>query len=337
MSNLGKRAAGGSNDSSNKKLKTEKQQAPKKDPKSQGGPGTQGGDKPNKQAAPKKPTQQQKPQQQQQQQQQQQPKKAKAAEKKQPPKAEEEETKEGEEDEGPVVAVNEDQMQALDDVSSQIEAIEERCLREIREIEHKFDKERRPLYRKRATIAKTIPSFWQLVIVGHPTLSSLLDQIDLQILLYMTDLDVQLSDADKPSYSITLSFKPNEFFSNTQLTKKFTSDEEGKESVETSPIKWKDPSFPQEHGESFFVFWFDESTQSQRDEQNDAMGDGIGDMFRDEIHKDAIKWFYLALQQQSEDSGEDDENGGEGGDNDGAGEGGGEGEGEGAGEAGGDE
>lgn len=67
---------------------------------------------------------------------------------------------------------------------------------------------------------KGLPDFWLQTLRSNSLLSGLISEHDEPILTHLRDIRVKLAD-DKIAYSIEFHFNPNEYFTNTVLTKTF--------------------------------------------------------------------------------------------------------------------
>jgi len=72
---------------------------------------------------------------------------------------------------------------------------------------------------------KGIPEFWLTALRNHINISELITERDEEALRSLTDIGLTYL-TDKPGYTITFRFKPNEFFSNEVLTKTYYQKEE---------------------------------------------------------------------------------------------------------------
>ncbi len=165
-------------------------------------------------------------------------------------------------------------------------------------LERKFNREKAPIYKKRAAVIANIPFFWLQCFVNHDGLRSVLDDDDISILKLMTTFDV--SDLKEPAvgYTITMAFKPNPFFKNQTISKTYTiekpaetaaaakaaedEDEDdpatnGNVKVSCTKIEWKDETFVERNPSSFFVQWFDSEAVAE-DNSEDALADAFRGM-----------------------------------------------------------
>jgi nucleosome assembly protein 1-like 1 len=88
---------------------------------------------------------------------------------------------------------------------------------------------------------KGFPGFWSKAMQHNPILSPHLKEIDLPILNYVTDIKATKEEGN--SYKIIFTFAPNDYFTNTELTKIMIMDKKDdqicKETIGTK-IQWKE-------------------------------------------------------------------------------------------------
>uniref|UniRef100_A0A8C5B3F7 Nucleosome assembly protein 1-like 1 n=1 Tax=Gadus morhua TaxID=8049 RepID=A0A8C5B3F7_GADMO len=86
---------------------------------------------------------------------------------------------------------------------------------------------------------KGIPEFWLTVFKNVDLLSDMLQEHDEPILKHLQDIKVKFSDPGQPmSFSLDFHFEPNDFFSNTLLTKTYKM---RSEPDETEPFSFDGP------------------------------------------------------------------------------------------------
>jgi len=88
---------------------------------------------------------------------------------------------------------------------------------------------------------KGFPEFWARAMRNNPVLESYMKEFDLPILNFVTDIKAKKEEGN--SYKITFTFAPNDYFTNTQLTKTMIMDKKDdqicKETIGTE-IEWKE-------------------------------------------------------------------------------------------------
>ncbi|EPQ52311.1 NAP-domain-containing protein [Gloeophyllum trabeum ATCC 11539] len=66
-----------------------------------------------------------------------------------------------------------------------------------------------------------VPMFWLRVLKGHPDIEKMIQEKDEPALQHLTDITVSYPTTPSPSFSIHFRFSPNEFFSNSVLSKTY--------------------------------------------------------------------------------------------------------------------
>ncbi len=62
----------------------------------------------------------------------------------------------------------------------------------VLQIEVEYNQKRQPIYKERSEHLKKLPDFWQLCILQHPVLRSLVTEEDEEALRYIEDVRAQL-------------------------------------------------------------------------------------------------------------------------------------------------
>ena len=197
-------------------------------------------------------------------------------------------------------------IEAIDEIQTEIEKLNEQASEEILKIDQKYDKLRQPFYKKRHEHIAKIPNFWYRTLVNHPQISSIITEEDEEILKHLTEIEVvELEDA-KQGFRVNFHFEPNAFFENTVLSRDIVLSEDGSKSA-TCEIKWKERKNPFEKkkaagrkrpalNDSFFC-WF--TTQgSEGDEGEGMVIDEIGEYIKEELWSNPLNFLV---------EGEDDE------------------------------
>eukprot|EP00301_Raphidiophrys_heterophryoidea_P024230 c7791_g1_i1.p1 GENE.c7791_g1_i1~~c7791_g1_i1.p1 ORF type:complete len:262 (+),score=72.55 c7791_g1_i1:47-787(+) len=141
--------------------------------------------------------------------------------------------------EEPVPEVDNAQLEKLNNIQQSIQDLNQKCVDEIVEIEKRYNGLKRPHFDERKQAISGIPDFWKTVFLNHPLMSSTLGgQHDEEALSFLENIDVTDEPEGKSGFAVTLTFRTNPFFENTEITKSVTSDGEDAV-VNTSPVKWK--------------------------------------------------------------------------------------------------
>ncbi|KAF9330216.1 hypothetical protein BGZ91_000227 [Linnemannia elongata] len=189
-----------------------------------------------------------------------------------------------------------------------------------------------------------IPEFWLTALKSHPHFADIITEKDEEALKHL--VDIRMSYFDKPGFRLDFEFSPNEFFTNTILTKTyFYQDEPGYggdfvyDHAEGTKIDWKEgkdmsvtiETKKQRHkgtnktrvvkkavpAETFFSFFTplvapeDEDDEEEMDEDLDEKLEadyGLGEELKDSIIPRAVDWFTgKALQYQDQGDQYDDD------------------------------
>uniref|UniRef100_A0AAY4CDT7 Nucleosome assembly protein 1-like 1 n=1 Tax=Denticeps clupeoides TaxID=299321 RepID=A0AAY4CDT7_9TELE len=127
---------------------------------------------------------------------------------------------------------------ALKNLQVKCAHIEAKFYEEVHELERKYAAMYQPLFDKEEMKEKAkveeekkdeekedpkgIPEFWLTVFKNVDLLSDMLQEHDEPILKHLQDIKVKFSDAGQPmSFTLEFFFEPNEFFTNTLLTKTY--------------------------------------------------------------------------------------------------------------------
>ncbi|KAF8947531.1 hypothetical protein BGZ47_008796 [Haplosporangium gracile] len=189
-----------------------------------------------------------------------------------------------------------------------------------------------------------IPEFWLTALKSHPHFADIITEKDEEALKHL--VDIRMSYFEKPGFRLDFEFSPNEFFTNTILTKTyFYQDEPGYggdfvyDHAEGTKIDWKEgkdmsvtvETKKQRHkgtnktrvvkktvpAETFFSFFTppvapeDEDDEEEMDEDLDEKLEadyGLGEELKDSIIPRAVDWFTgKALQYQDQGDQYDDD------------------------------
>ncbi|KAK1906726.1 Nucleosome assembly protein 1-like 1 [Dissostichus eleginoides] len=150
---------------------------------------------------------------------------------------------------------------ALKNLQVKCAHIEAKFYEEVHELERKYAALYQPLFDKRSDIVKAayeptdeecewkadeeeeltvrIPEFWSTVFKNVDLLSDMLQEHDEPILKHLQDIKVKFSDLEQPmSFTLEFLFEPNDFFTNTLLTKTYKM---RSEPDETDPFSFDGP------------------------------------------------------------------------------------------------
>ncbi|KAF9412083.1 hypothetical protein BGZ94_001151 [Podila epigama] len=197
---------------------------------------------------------------------------------------------------------------------------------------------------KEAEKVEGIPEFWLTALKSHPQFADIITEKDEQALKHL--VDIRMAYFEKPGFRLEFEFSPNEFFTNTLLTKTYYyQDEPGYggdfvyDHAEGTKIDWKEgkdmtvtvETKKQRHkgtnktrvvkktvpAETFFSFFTppvapeDDDDEIEEDEDIDEKLEadyGLGEELKDAIIPRAVDWFTgKALQYQDGDDQYDDD------------------------------
>ncbi|KFH64696.1 nucleosome assembly protein 1-like 1 [Podila verticillata NRRL 6337] len=188
---------------------------------------------------------------------------------------------------------------------------------------------------KDAEKVEGIPEFWLTALKSHPQFADIITEKDEEALKHL--VDIRMAYFDKPGFRLEFEFSPNEFFTNTLLTKTYYyQDEPGYggdfvyDHAEGTKIEWKEgkdmsvtvETKKQRHkgtnktrvvkktvpAETFFSFFTppvapeddDEDVEEDEDIDEKLEADyGLGEELKDSVIPRAVDWFTgKALQYQ---------------------------------------
>jgi template-activating factor I len=148
-----------------------------------------------------------------------------------------------------------------DDVLEELADVDAKIEMEVLEVHKRFWDEKKALFTKRNEILKTIPNFWATALSNHPTLGQLLTYMDSDILKYCTSIESDESDP-KRGFTLILHFRPNKYFSNSNLSvevimpQEIVDDDEdetdaNEPTLAPSAIVWKDAKYSKDEMSTF--------------------------------------------------------------------------------------
>ncbi|KAK9686750.1 hypothetical protein K7432_015046 [Basidiobolus ranarum] len=184
------------------------------------------------------------------------------------------------------------------EIEDEFEKINDTLVKETTILATKYENLKAPIYEKRSEILSQIPKFWSTAFENHPMLGALLDEEDLLVFEYLTNLKVQRDEQDCSAYKIAMEFSENPYFENAALVKEFSHDEDGCcAKVKNHPISWKEgknittkkDSENEEVDSGSFFMWFTE---------DDAE---IGELIANDLFPNALRYFQGIDGEDSED------------------------------------
>ncbi|CAJ0747726.1 10882_t:CDS:2 [Entrophospora sp. SA101] len=116
-----------------------------------------------------------------------------------------------------------------------------------------------PIYEKQRKVFEKIPKFWAQALTKNSLIAQSLSYDDYEVVQYITDLNIKRDDPENlENYSIIFKFSGNPYFSNEEIEKDFTKEDDGDQCFfrwvagdSTDDMNWeiggiiKDDFFPQ--------------------------------------------------------------------------------------------
>ncbi|KAJ1142760.1 hypothetical protein NDU88_009073 [Pleurodeles waltl] len=124
----------------------------------------------------------------------------------------------------------------LEKVQGDINKLDRQGSSEILKINIKYNNLCQPLFQRRSELISKIPQFWSTALLGHPRLRQLLEEVDKEVLHYLTR--IRLTDSED-SYRMEFHFEENPYFENRVLSKEFRQKEGREVCIKSTEIKWK--------------------------------------------------------------------------------------------------
>ncbi|XP_072977727.1 NAP1-related protein 2-like [Typha angustifolia] len=191
-------------------------------------------------------------------------------------------------------------IEKLQEIQDELEKVNEEASEKVLEVEQKYNDMRRPVYKRRNEIIKSIPDFWLTAFLSHPALGDLLSEEDQKIFKYLSSLDIEDFKDMKSGYSITFNFSPNSYFEDICLKKTYSFLDDGTTNITGTAIKWKhgrntaDGDTHELNGskrpfpdESFFS-WFGETTKKDISE---GFSDEVAEIIKEDLWPNPLKYF----------------------------------------------
>jgi nucleosome assembly protein 1-like 1 len=199
-------------------------------------------------------------------------------------------------------------------------------LKELRELEFRYDQQYDPLYLQRSELLKNFSGFWLNAMRNNPMIASMIFDQDYELLKHLVNVKL-VTEQNSSNFSLEFHFTENSFITNQVLVKKYilNDDDEVKSAVGTD-IKWKGTNLTQkvkktkkkgknkkvgtkvEEIPSFFLFFksIDENDMEDDDDE-DELADNleddyeIGREFRDELIPNAILYYLNVVDSMDDD------------------------------------
>ncbi|XP_074148983.1 protein SET-like [Sminthopsis crassicaudata] len=203
-------------------------------------------------------------------------------------------------------------IERIDEVQSEIDKLNEQASAEILKVEQNYNQLRQPFFQKRSEWIAKIPDFWVTTLVSHPQMSSLLGEEDEEALHHLTRIEVIEFEDVKSGYRIDFYFDENPYFENKVISKEFHLEEGGDLASKATEIHWKSGKDltrrPNqilikggrkrflEEPDSFFT-WFSDHV--------DAGADELGEVIKDDIWLNPLQYYLISDLDNEEAVGED--------------------------------
>ncbi|GMR45172.1 hypothetical protein PMAYCL1PPCAC_15367, partial [Pristionchus mayeri] len=212
-------------------------------------------------------------------------------------------------EEGDAALMLPSELEAIDNVQTELDALNDQAGEEIVKIEQKYNALRAPIYAKRTEAIKTVANFWAHAFLNHPQLSSSIAELEEKFLTYINTIEVEEFADIKSGYKIKFSFNPNEYIENETIEKEFHLAAETPFSKVT-PIIWKEGHnlleqvganrHPVPEDTQTFTEWLSV-------EDCDPTMDEIAEVIKDDLWPNPVQYFLIPDIED-----EDDEENGDG-------------------------
>lgn len=140
-------------------------------------------------------------------------------------------------------------LEAISEVQSEIDKLNENASEEIINVERKYNKLRKPVFEKREKFVEKIPNFWLTAFLNHPGIANVISEDDAEILAWMTDFRIDEHEDIKSGYKITMRFRQNPFFTNSELVKEESVSEEGFCQTTCTKVEWTNKTVEKDYAE----------------------------------------------------------------------------------------
>eukprot|EP00877_Chromochloris_zofingiensis_P011004 jgi/Chrzof1/6157/Cz17g13160.t1 len=213
-------------------------------------------------------------------------------------------------------------------VQEELEKVNDEASDRVLEVEQEYNKKRRPIYAKRNEYIKQIPGFWKKVLMSHAVLRRVFSEGDLDVLDYLTEVDIEDFPDIKSGFKISFKFEEgNPFFTNTQLDKQLHFADDASLEVKCSTIDWKEEARPgssqahhlgkrnQPDSSGTFYNFFEAWLTQAHNHPEPGVHDDVADILKEDIWPDPVKLYKGEIPEEDayldedeyEEEGEDDE------------------------------
>eukprot|EP00891_Asterochloris_glomerata_P003385 jgi/Astpho2/3385/Aster-x0158 len=156
-------------------------------------------------------------------------------------------------------------MEAAMKEQKEVEKFNQELNAEVLQLEQRYNRLKQPVYLRRNLELRKIQDFWMQVLLRHHALMDQITTSDVDILSFLEEIVVEENDDVKTGFKITMQFRNNPYFTNTQLVKQLHYSEDGVSSAEATPPEWteegelhqkKASDYHQSHGGHSLFSWF---------------------------------------------------------------------------------
>jgi len=208
----------------------------------------------------------------------------------------------------------------IDATQNALDGLNDHASEEILAIEARFNKQREPLYKKRADILLQIPNFWHRVFLNHPNIMPFISsEGEEECLQHLLNVMVIENEDIKSGYKLQFVFdsQNNPFFSNDLVEKVVTNLPGGVITATCTKIQWKPGKelvgSNASASTSFFSWLVNWPTSvSGATGAGDANGAGagvdedmddvdIGDMIKEDIWPNPLNFYMMSSDDEDDD------------------------------------
>ncbi|XP_068390375.1 testis-specific Y-encoded protein 3-like [Eschrichtius robustus] len=129
-------------------------------------------------------------------------------------------------------------LEVLEAVQLQMEPLNRQCTRACARLKLRTLWRRKTYLEHRSTIIQSIPGFWVKVFVNHHQMSATMNDLDKDMLRYMTNLKVEELRYPSDCCKIVLFFRNNRYFQNEVVVKEYLINVTGYVASHSTPIQW---------------------------------------------------------------------------------------------------
>ncbi|GMT22036.1 hypothetical protein PFISCL1PPCAC_13333 [Pristionchus fissidentatus] len=201
------------------------------------------------------------------------------------------------------------ELEAVDKIQSELDAINDQAGDEILKIEQKYNNLRSPVYARRTEVIKGVANFWGTAFINHPQLSAFVAEIEEPFIAHINSVEVEDFEDIKSGYKIKLHFNPNEYIENDVIVKEFHLAAENP-FTKVTPITWKagqnllaqiaDNRHPVPGDSLTFTEWLVET--------GDPTMDDVAEIIKDDLWPNPVQYF-LVPDVLDDDEDDEEENG----------------------------